>query len=1473
MKFKKIIIAILLVLGVSFVCRESTQVSALDTDVITLNNNDYRLEQDYIDFYSVSSQFFTYSNNGGALNSNPLSNAFDGNFTTSFKSLQDNNISYTDPVTGEERSNFINTITIKFNKPVVLNRIIYGAEYNSGSRGYPIDLNLYYGNGGGFSLIKNYKSEASPNFVLFDFGEQIELTEFVFEYVEVSKSHKYVATAREIMFLQPESDAYDKYKNIFTDYTETTLSGNLDTYEKICEFEKSLGENINFAGENEKISRAKEVSIGTLTYDSSLEFSTSPDANNVIHRYGDIAGYCRNNLKTANFGTNRQVTGILARAGDKITIYVSAGENDPLPRIVFSQHIGEWRSWLSGEYQLQKGKNTFTAPNFITDNYSTSVVAGGSIYLSNPYTDAEQSGNVKVYIEGGLSYPIMMAGKDENIYKFELSKYANNVKSNLDSMVNITEIVTDHAIITVDATVANDIYSNYSPNKTISNWNSYMDKLLEFGGITQDSGSPIFNEKNLNVNFNIRPVQQWASAWAYAAYEHVGMPRSAQNALVYGSGFGWGITHEIGHLLDNGNRLISETTNNMYSKYNEAVIEGTATRGEFSATLNALVNDGKYSESSFFTTKTLNYLVWWYIETWHKGFWGELENCYRGLNAKLNAFYESNPGAQELVESLYKTEKQVFYTSIVTGIDMSYYFDRWGYTIGNVAIDNEDGDTPDPVFRKSTVSETFKGVMNTGVSAGYIDNTKEYKLWYQRQNAYTNTSSTPVYSSATSVSIASVNKGDGKYTVLINHNDNSNHLGYEIWQGNEKSGYKVIGFTYDNIYVDTTEYASGYTPKYKVVAIDNSYSASAMSEAVSIVTAEDVICKINDQEYTSLLDAINEAEDGDTITLLKSFSTTNIVISKNITITVGDDVVDAITIGRNDLGNLITVSSGYTLNLLGKESSHIILDGKGFTQNGALLCVSGRVEASFVEFINNKSTGIGAIDIKTTNRNMVSSFANCVIRDNEAVRGCAINVESAGATINISDVEIYNNRASDSGIIRLKGTMTLNNVIVRNNVVGTGTIQNYDGGILTITDSTVSNNTAKVGAGLYIDGKTDVTNTVVSNNTATTTGGGVYYSTSVGVRALSLNGVTFEGNTASNGEDIYVAGGGSNINLNNVTTTNKSSITLDSGNIKIKNDCNLNSKIDLSKNAKIYFVDGIFTGLSDCSINITDFASGMTIFTGSNYEITEDTISLINIANNISGIIFIDRISLTLEGNSVIAEPSRLNVSIAINGETRIYECKYGDELDLSLIRFTFDTKYIRKFTKLGDDDIEYLPNDKVLVQDNITLVAVLDDKVKIEFVYENSIDTKYYIPYEGVSFPNITLANKNAWGWKDSSGRVYMIGEEVPASNNRYTLLTERLFELSIVGDDGLIYTGYYKLGEEVDLENFYNAKSHYLTLDGEVIDGRFVIIGDYTLTMVYRGIVLTKWQLMRIALASIIVFITIVFVGIYLYNQDRKR
>ena len=338
-------------------------------DVVVLDNNSKVLSENYLDFYAISSSNFTYSNNGGSAGQNVLSNAFDRNFNTCFKSLQDNNVAYTDDTTGETKQNFINYIDINFNQTVCINRILYGAESVNTFRGYPTVLNIYANINNTLTLINTFNSTETTNMVVFNLKDNISTNKIRFEYVKVSTRHKYVASAREIMFLQPESSEYDSFNNMFTDYCELTLNKALSTEAKLNSVEDSLKNNINY---NEtikpKFDRARQILSRELTFDESREFSTNSSAKNVINRYGNIDSFCRNTLNMSSFGTNRQVCGISAKPNQSIVIYVDCNDSDPLPTIRFSQNHGHWSGWLSGNYQLKKGKNVLTVPYLKNSN-------------------------------------------------------------------------------------------------------------------------------------------------------------------------------------------------------------------------------------------------------------------------------------------------------------------------------------------------------------------------------------------------------------------------------------------------------------------------------------------------------------------------------------------------------------------------------------------------------------------------------------------------------------------------------------------------------------------------------------------------------------------------------------------------------------------------------------------------------------------------------------------------------------------------------------------------------------------------------------------------------------------------------------------------------------------------------------------------------------------------------------------------
>lgn len=1164
--------------------------------------------------------------------------------------------------------------------------------------------------------------------------------------------------------------------DVFLDYTQTSLVEELNTFDKICAYEKTLGQ-IDEASA-EILYRAKKVALGNISFNQLNEFSTNPSSQNVIQRYGDIASYCRNDLLMSSFGTNRQVTGICAYAGQEINIFVVADENDPLPKIRFSQQMGSWRKWLGGEVQLKKGKNTFIVPNFYHSDYVTDVVLGGAIYISNPYTSTQQSENVKVYIEGGTRFPVLRANVDENLFKAELENYANKVKENPNKMIDIVEIVGDHVIVSAQATKASEIYKNYSPLLAIEKWNEYMDKLLEFGGVTQDATNPLFDERNLHINCNIRITQPWSGGWMFAYTEHIGIRADSQTSSLYGSGFGWGVSHELGHAFDNRLRVIGETTNNMFAKYNETAIEQANTRGEFSRTLNTLSNDLTYSSSPYFVTTKYNYLIWWYIETWQKGFWGNLDNCYRGIYPKLNQFLEETNLS---VSQLTKTELQVFYSSIVTGVDMSYYFERWGYSIGN----NEN----DPVFKISTASQAFCELIAKAVETGYIDNTKEYKLWYQNYLAYHNTNTTPIYSNSYSPSIMSVTKTSNGYNIFINHTENENHLGYEILEGNDVDGYDVIGFSYTSTWTDLTEYSLGYTPTYKVVAVDNTFNMSNMSDAKTISSYDEFVCKIGEKSFTSLMDAIGEASEDDIIELLKSFESSCLTINKNLTIKLATSVSTDIVIKKIESGHLFSVANGVTLTINGNGQYRLVLDGNNFLQSGSLLNVFGVINADNLTLKNNiSSNNGGAIVFQNNSKN--SLITNCQFENNKANNGI-IACEHASISASISNSKFFNNVVTNDGIIFNKGTLTLDNVEVKNNTSKQGTIKNYAGGVMNINSCVITNNQAEFCAGLQIDGKTEIFGGEIGNNLASEVRG-LYFSGGNSKRTLKLNGVKLYDS------DIVIEKSSATFIDCEVANSN---IKLSGGNLCIVNDCDICADFEIVNGANLVLKNGTFLNFSNCNFTLIDFENNMSILKAENFTLSEDDKEAVRLTNS--------ALSVDIVEDKLVARGGVVVLTYKINGATETHNHNCGDSVVLKFL--LNDREYVSSIIdELGN---KYSWGETIIATTNMTLTFTIGSKVKINFDYGDRAEFGYFVPYSNLTLPTSMENGLKLHAWKDG-GNVHFVDDEfVVTGTTTLTAMYEKLYNLKVLNGDEIIYDEYYVYGDKVDLSKLGIAQPDFWT------------------------------------------------------------
>lgn len=1226
--------------------------------------------------------------------------------------------------------------------------------------------------------------------------------------------------------------------DVFLDYTQTSLVEELNSYDKICEYEKTLGQLDDESVEI--LERAKKVALGYLVFNQLNEFSTNPSSQNVIQRYGDIASFCRNDLLMSSFGTNRQVTGICAYAGQEINIFVMADDGDPLPKVRFSQQMGSWRKWLGGELQLKRGKNTFVVPNFYHTDYVTDVVLGGAIYISNPYTSTQQSENVKVYIEGGTRFPVLKADVDENLFKAELENYANKVKENPDKMIDIVEIVSDHVIVSAQATKANEIYKNYSPLLAIEKWNEYMDKLLEFGGVTQDDTNPLFDERNLHINCNIRITQPWSGGWMFAYTEHIGIRESAQTSSLYGSGFGWGVTHELGHALDNRTRVISETTNNMFSKYNETAIEQANTRGEFLKTLNALSNDLTYSSSPYFVTTKYNYLIWWYIEAWQKGFWGNLDNCYRGMYPKLNQFWdETNLSAK--VSQLTKTELQVFYSSIVTGVDMSYYFERWGYSIGN--------SESDPIFKTSTASQAFNELIEKAVETGYIDNTKEYKLWYQNYMAYHNTNTSPVYSNSYTPSIESVAKTDGGYNIFINHLDNENHLGYEILEGNDVDGYNVIGFSYTSSWTDNTDYEIGYTPTYRVVAVDNTFNVSKMSDAKTISSIEETVCKIGEHNYTSLLDAINEANDGDIIELLKSFESCCLTINKNLTIKLASSVLTDIVIKKIESGDLFSVTAGVTLTLSGDDAYKLVLDGNGFLQSGSLINVFGVLNANNLTLKNNISDGNGgAIVFQNNSKN--SLITNSQFENNKANCGI-IACEYASISLTISNSKFLNNVVTNDGIIFNKGTMTLNNVEVKNNMSKQGSIKNYAGGVMNLNSCIITSNQAEFCAGIHIDGKTVVSGGEIGNNLASSASG-IYFSGGNSRRTLELTGVNIHDN------DILIEKCSALISDCLITDCN---VKLSGGDLYVVDDCDVSANFEIVNGANLILKNGIFLNFSNCNFTLVDFENNMQILRSENYTLTDANKDALRLTNTYC--------QAVLMGDKLVAHGGDVVLTHKIKGITETHNHNSGDSVTLNFL--LGDKEYVSNIV----DDLGnmYSWGETIVVTADMTLTFSVEDKVKINLNYGDRIEFEYCVPYSSLSLPTSMKNGLKLHAWKDGQD-VYSVEEKyIVTGTTTLTAMYEKLFNLKVLNGDEVIYDGYYNYGDEIDLSKLDIIQPDFWTENDERIGNIILIDRNFVINANFVPKLENKENIIPILTIILVLIIVISLLVFWMYYRHKNR
>ncbi|MFN8530808.1 MAG: choice-of-anchor Q domain-containing protein [Anaerolineae bacterium] len=241
-------------------------------------------------------------------------------------------------------------------------------------------------------------------------------------------------------------------------------------------------------------------------------------------------------------------------------------------------------------------------------------------------------------------------------------------------------------------------------------------------------------------------------------------------------------------------------------------------------------------------------------------------------------------------------------------------------------------------------------------------------------------------------------------------------------------------------------------------------------------------------------------------------------------------------------GGAIGLTSGGTIDI---SSSTFANNHSSGTSGGGAIYINGNTNPASLtitnsNFNNNTMTTStsgqsgGAISCILCTLSITNSTfsGNSATVTGGATGGGAVYINS-DKTVTLESVTLTNNSASgtsstDGGALFVSAqrnvTLTITNSLFTGNSVSGGAARggalSLNNGTITLTDVTISGNSAATGGGIYSNGGTlTVTNTTFSGNSASSSGGGIYKTS---LSTLEISGSAFTGNSSpGNGGAIY----------------------------------------------------------------------------------------------------------------------------------------------------------------------------------------------------------------------------------------------------------------------------------------------------------------------------------------------------------------
>lgn len=408
--------------------------------------------------------------------------------------------------------------------------------------------------------------------------------------------------------------------NLYADQMHVTLKPEV-TAETIENLQTRLNTKDEVSGEYhpEKENLQKEIDTARdILNDKALKQAIQIDTSVTKAKDGHI---------TFSGGLNAwQPLGVVGYEGESIILYVGnpnmkVGANTPL-QLIATQYHAESGAWQKTVQNLKVGKNEITIPNI----NSLDTEKGGSLYIN--YTGNNANDVYGVRVSGGQEIPVLDLSKVETeaqrkaavteyITKLETIVPQLQAKHNelhkgsktevdydykkQDCILGATEIVLDQMMYSVSSEQILSALKGTTEEKANQLYDSLVamedmiDLFYSHKGLSTKAEAGAKNRYPVS-RLNIRYQRMFAGAFMYAGGLHIGIewgsvPGLATSTPVqsdangkYESGryFGWGIAHEIGHIINEGAYAVAEITNNYFSVLAQAKDTNDSVRFQYS---------------------------------------------------------------------------------------------------------------------------------------------------------------------------------------------------------------------------------------------------------------------------------------------------------------------------------------------------------------------------------------------------------------------------------------------------------------------------------------------------------------------------------------------------------------------------------------------------------------------------------------------------------------------------------------------------------------------------------------------------------------------------------------------------------------------------------------------------------------------------------------------------------------------------